>query len=452
MPEGYTIVAAGTPTGESAIAMVRLTGPDCAQLCAEAFNHPSPTPRMATYGTYRAKNGDILDKCVFTYFKEPASFTGEDMLEISTHGSPFIVQKIIQDLIARGCQPAEPGDFSRTGFLNGKMDLTQAEAIIDLIHARSGRALEAAHKQLDGSVGNAINELVEALLHLIAHLEAYIDFPDEDLPPENMDGPAKELSQLIRKIENLISTSEYTTLLHEGICTVIAGEPNAGKSSLLNALTGSERAIVSDQPGTTRDYIEDRLTIGPYLLRVVDTAGLHEAQSDIEGFGIEKAIEQVNKSDLLLLVVDASKPYPTLPDSVKERLQQGKALLVINKTDLIDEKTSYNSENPNIPSIQISALKKEGINRLRKKILEILESDIKVPNEQSVLVSARHAGALTIAKEALMEAQQKLTDNIFIELVANDLRAALEAMEQITGRIDNERMLDHLFSSFCIGK
>jgi len=452
MPEGYTIVAAGTPTGESAIAMVRLTGPDCEQLCAEAFGKPSPTPRLATYGTYRSKSGDVIDKCVFTYFKEPASFTGEDMLEISTHGSPFIVQKVIQDLIARGCQPAEPGDFSRTGFLNGKMDLTQAEAIIDLIHARSGRALEAAHKQLDGSIGNAVNELVETLLHLIAHLEAYIDFPDEDLPPENMDGPSKELSILIRKIENLISTSEYTTLLHEGICTVIAGEPNAGKSSLLNALTGSERAIVSDQPGTTRDYIEDRLTIGSYLLRVVDTAGLHEAQSDIECIGINKAIEQASKSDLLLLVVDASKPYPTLPEAVKERLLQGKALLVINKTDLIEEGIPYNSGKLNIPHIQISALKQEGINRLRNKILEILESDIKVPDEQSVLVSARHAGALEVAKKALMEAKQKLKENIFIELVANDLRASLEAMEQITGRIDNERMLDHLFSSFCIGK
>lgn len=452
MPEGYTAVAAATPTGESAIAMVRLSGPDCATLCRDLFGKASPKPRYACYGEYKNTSGDTLDKCVFTYFKGPASFTGEDMLEISTHGSPFIVQKMLQDLIARGCHAAEPGIFSRTAFINGKMDLTQAEAIIDLIRARSDRALEAAHKQLDGSVGNAVNSLVDALLHLIAHLEAYIDFPEDDLPPESSEGPVRELKALIQRVDALISTSQYSSLLHEGICTVIAGEPNAGKSSLLNALTGTERAIVSEEPGTTRDYIEDRLLVGPYLLRMVDTAGLHEAQSQIESIGIAKAMQQATAADLLLIVLDGTHPSPTLPPAIIERLHLGKALFIVNKSDLPQSEQALQQQFPEIPCVRISALQGSGLDELRKAIVGLLEANIIIPDENRVLVSARHAGALSEAKEALYEASRKLDQGIFLELVANDLRNALQAMEQITGRIDNERMLDHLFSAFCIGK
>lgn len=444
-------MASATPMGESALAIVRLSGSLCLQLCSECFNAPSPTPRRVTTGSYTDLSGVVLDQCVFVYYPHGASYTGEQLLEINTHGNPLIVQRVIEDLIARGCRSAEPGEFTRRAFLNGKMDLTQAEAVLDVIHARSERALVAAQRQLSGTLGKAVESLMNQLLQVTAGLEAYIDFPEEDLPEADEEGPRKALNTMVLAAQQLVATSRFKTILHEGARAVIAGLPNAGKSSLLNALLGEERAIVSPEPGTTRDYIEDRITVGSYLLRIVDTAGLREPGSMIEGLGIEKTISQVEKADIVLLVVDSSQPPPTLPNSVLQKLRDGRIIVVENKADL-GRNPSLADFLPDAPHCRISALNGDGLQELRNMVSTELEKGMLLPGPDEILVSARHAQALERMITELGNASSKLENDEPTELAAADLRAAAAALEQIVGKIDNERMLDQLFATFCIGK
>jgi len=445
-----TIVAPATATGEAALAVIRASGPLVPEL-AEAFLGPEAPARRAILRPYRDRGGRILDTLLYLYFPGAGSYTGEPVLELSPHGNPWLVRRILDDLIARGCRLAEPGEFTRRAFLNGKLDLTQSEAVINLIQARSDRALEAARKQLAGSVGRTIDALVEQLLSITAELEAYIDFPEEDLPPEDAGGPAARLKDLVLDMERLIATRTYTAMLHEGVKCVILGEPNVGKSSLLNALTGEERVIVSAEPGTTRDYVEERLRIGPYLLRIVDTAGLHEAASAIEEEGIHRSMEQIDSADLLLVVLDRTRPSPTLPDAVAGLLQANRALILENKADL-PATFDHTGFAPDCPHVALSATTGEGLDTLREAILHSLEDGLLIPDDQSVLISARHASALEEARNALDLARAKLRDALPSELVAADLRAALEAMRAILGHLDNEAVLDHLFQQFCIGK
>jgi len=304
MPGTDTIVALATPAGESAIAMIRVSGCLCPQLVENVFGAPPAKPRHATCGRYRDINNAVIDEVVYIYYADSASYTGQKMLEICGHGNPLIAQKMIEDLIERGCRMAEPGEFTRIAFLNGCMDLSQAEAVIDLIRARSDKAIEIAQKQLQGAVGKKVNELTDRLLSVIAWVEATIDFPEENLPPDDQPGPIRDLQNLCGAMERLISTSHYSSLLHNGIKVVITGPPNTGKSSLLNFLTGEERVIVSPEPGTTRDFIEANIMIGSYSMRIIDTAGLHSPDSDIERQGIEKTCEQVENADFHLVVIN----------------------------------------------------------------------------------------------------------------------------------------------------
>ena len=451
MPSKETIVALATPHGESAIALIRLSGPQSQELTGKIFNQEDTLPRHAYLGPYRDINGDELDTVVYTYYAEDASYTGEEILEISCHGNPFIVQKIIEDLIQRGCRVAEPGEFTRLAFLNGRMDLSQAEAVMDLIRARSDKALEAAKKQLSGSVRNKVNALCEGQVQVIAHFEAYIDFPEEDLPPEDLEGPVRDLTALKEDMERLITTSQYSTLLREGIKTVIVGLPNVGKSSLLNALTGEERAIVSDEPGTTRDYIEERITLDSYFLRVIDTAGLRESDSTLENLSIEKTREQLASADLKLLVIDSTAPSPLFPEDILRQLDNGRTLVLENKLDLPDSK-EHKEYLPASSHCRISALTGEGITEAEKVMVKILTTDIEVPTPDATIVSARHANALDEAKNHLYAAVEKIRRLNPTELIVSDLRESVDALSAITGKVDNEAILDMLFNSFCIGK
>ncbi len=445
-----TIVAPATASGEAALAVVRVSGPEVPALVEALFPAPLP-PRQAGLGSYRSLEGRILDTLVYVHYADGKSYTGEALLELSPHGNPWLVRKILDDLVARGCRLAEPGEFTRRAFLNGKLDLSQAEAVVQLIQARSERALEAARRQLAGSVGNTVNQLVDKLLQITAGLEAYIDFPEEDLPPEDQEGPAGQLRDLLGEMDHLMATRQYASLLHDGIKCVILGEPNVGKSSLLNALTGEERVIVSAEPGTTRDYVEERIHVGPYLLRVIDTAGLHEAASALEEQGIHRSLEQIRSADLLLVVLDSTRPSPALPETVLQLLRRQNSIIIENKTDL-SVSTSLAGFAPDCPHVRISASLHQGLEELRGTIRRTLEEGLVIPDENAVIVSARHAGALQDASECLRQARLKLADAEPAELVASDLRGAIEAMGRITGKIDPERVLDRLFSQFCIGK
>ena len=451
MPFDDTILALATPAGESAIAMVRLSGPLCKNLVSEVFNTHDINPRKATFSDFRDIGSKKIDEVIYVYFENDSSYTGEPMLEICCHGSPLIAQKIIEDFLKRGCRMAEPGEFTRTAFLNGKMDLSQAEAVIDLIQARSEKALTAAQKQLEGSVGKRINLLADNLLEIIASIEAYIDFPEEDLPVEDPDGSVKDLSRLKEEIDQLISTSQYSNLLHNGVKTVIVGPPNTGKSSLLNTLTGHERVIVTDQPGTTRDYVEENTFLGSYFVRLIDTAGLREPENDIEKLGIAKTREQIQTADFHLFVIDTTCESPTLSNDITTQFSPDKTIVVENKIDL-DESRTHSAFMPEMLHCRLSALTGDGIEDFKQTFVTNLEKDIFIPDENGVIVSARHADSLLQAKNCLGSALDNLSQHVPIELIASDLRVALDALGQITGKLDNEQILDNLFSRFCIGK
>ncbi len=448
-----TIAALATPVGTSAIAVVRASGPVCTTLARELIGK-DPAPRMAVHVDYRDRQGSLVDDVLVTFFQGPHSFTGEDSLEVSCHGNPFIAQRILEDFWRRGCRPAEPGEFTRRAFLNGRLDLSQAEAVMDLIHARSERALAAANQQLRGSLGRHLAELTDALLRLLARIEAYIDFPEEDLPTEDRATASRELDDVLRGTKRLLATRHYGEVLRDGLKTVIVGEPNAGKSSLLNRLVGRDRAIVSAQPGTTRDFLEEQLIVGPHCIRLIDTAGLNPDPEALEKLGMEKTLERVDEADLILLVLDGARPFPPLPAPVTDRLKEGRALAVINKCDLLKEPPS-----PSLPGspatitpVAISALTGEGVERLIELIVAQADRLGGELGAESVAINARHADALGRARDCLLAAQPKLEQEAPIELLASDLRGALDAFGEIGGRIDNERMLDHLFATFCIGK
>ncbi len=449
-----TIAALATPAGTAAIAVVRASGPACTMLAREIFGAHTPTlPRMAQHADYRDRHGALVDDVLGTFFQAPNSYTGEDALEISCHGNPFIAQKILEDLCARGCRLAEPGEFTQRAFLNGRLALDQAEAVMDLIHARSERALTAAQQQLRGALGRRMTALTDALLGALAQVEAYIDFPDEDLPLEDRGRVRAALEFILADTARLLATEHYGGLLRDGIKTVIVGEPNAGKSSLLNRLVGTERALVSPEPGTTRDFIEERLSAGPHWLRLTDTAGLNPTPAPLEARGIAKSLERAAAADLLLLVLDATRPTPPLPAALRDAMRRETTLVVLNKLDLLAPGAAAIAVPPDgFAAVAVSALTGMGMEVLLAEVVRRAETFRHDTGEDLVAINARHAHALTRAKTGLADALTKLATNAPVELLASDLRDVLDAYGEISGKVDNEQMLDRLFANFCIGK
>lgn len=444
------IAALATPVGTAALAVVRASGPSVEALTRGIFGE-LPAARVATHADYRDTRGKLLDDVVFTCFAAPNSYSGEDVVEVSCHGSPFIAQKILEDLFARGCRPAEAGEFTKRAFLNGRLDLSQAEAVMDLIRARSERALAAANQQLRGSLGRHMERLISELLAVLAHLEAYIDFPEEDLPPEDQQTALGSLERLLVSIRQLIATSHYGTVLRDGLRTVIVGEPNAGKSSLLNRLVGHERALVSPEPGTTRDYLEEGIALGAHYLRLIDTAGLNPTATALEERGIQKTFEQAATADLFLWVIDSTGPLPALPPSLAAAMTRANTLAVFNKSDL-PASTLPPPKSAGFTTIRVSALTGNGLDLLKSEIVRVAESFRLDVGDELIAINARHAVSLEAAILALESARDKMLDQSPIELTASDLREAIDCFGDISGRVDNERLLDQLFSRFCIGK
>ena len=447
-----TIAALATPAGTSALALLRISGPDTNRLATDLFGSPPP-PRVATHGDYLDRAGTVVDDVVATRYEGPHSYTGEDSLEISCHGSPFIARKILADLLARGCRPADPGEFTQRAFLNGRMDLSQAEAVMDVISARSDRALAAAQQVLRGALGRHLANLVDGLVGVLSTVEAHIDFPDEDLPGEDRSRLAAKVSAALRGAEQLLATERTGALLREGITTVILGEPNAGKSSLLNRIIGSDRAIVSAEPGTTRDFIEERVNVGPHGLRLVDTAGLNAHAAGIERLGIDKTLERAAGADLYLLVLDATRPTPPLPTEVQSCITVSNTIVVLNKADLLgDRGRPAAAAPPGFAVASVSALTGAGMEALLEELARLADGMQTTVGEERIAINVRHAHFLSLARDCLGAALKKIEGNGPAELLASDLRGALGALGEISGKVDNERMLDQLFASFCIGK
>ena len=452
MSANDSIVAAATPIGESAIAVIRVSGTHCSTLCKDALRVPYPTPRRSILAGYRDIEECLIDDVIFVFYEEQNSYTGEPSLEISSHGNPLITKKIIEDLVARGCRLAEPGEYTKRAFLSGRMDLTQAESVATLIKASSERALEVARIQLRGDLGKKISDLQSRLLDLQANLEAYIDFPEEDLPSEDIKGPSDALANLIAEVDHLSQSAGCAQLLEAGIRCLIVGSPNAGKSSLYNLLCGEQRAIVSEESGTTRDYLFSRIEIGPFMVEMIDTAGLCEGGSIVERLGIERTLQLSEEADCFLFVLDSTLPFPDSVGKVlAEKINAENCLIFENKIDL-DDSQDLNNFLPNFQHLRLSLQTCEGLGDCRTAIELMMQKLVPPPSDECMIVNARHAANLAISSDFLREAHRLLLEGLSIELSILEITSGIGALGEIVGKTNNEDMLDRLFHSFCIGK
>ncbi|PAW76650.1 MAG: tRNA uridine-5-carboxymethylaminomethyl(34) synthesis GTPase MnmE [Verrucomicrobia bacterium Tous-C9LFEB] len=440
-----TIIALSTPPGISALAIVRLSGPDVVVYTNALLAAPREwTPQHAVYVHLRDQ-GQLLDEAVATYWKGPHSFTGEDTMEISCHGNPLIAQNILQAFIHQGARPAEPGEFTQRAFLNGKLDLTQAEAVLDLIHASTERALVGAQAMKEGRLAEKLNQLRHQLIDLLAHLEAYIDFPEEDIEPETGETFLGRIDTMRQEVIALLQTAPLGRILREGITTAIVGAPNVGKSSLLNALLHESRAIVSATPGTTRDTIEAECNVRGFRLLLVDTAGQRETHDEIEAEGVRRAQSVAQRADLILHVFEAPHALTAFDAELQASLQDRLYLPVANKVDLGRHPDHQNA-------LAVSTRTSQGLAELEDAIEKRLIGSQRPADTGWLTINARQEAALHRAEEALGRAASGLTGGLAPELISIDLRAALNEIGQIVGLATNEDILDQLFKNFCIGK
>ena len=438
------IAAIATPPGVGALSVIRISGPQAHAVLQAATGRSAPLPpRMATLVHVRTATGEILDECMATCFYAPASFTGEDVAELTCHGGMLVTRRVLERLFACGARPAEPGEFSRRAFENGKIDLTAAEAIMDIINAGSDLALRAAQSQLSGAISRPVQAAIDALLTLAAHLEAYIDFPEEDISPQTTADMQETLSEVGTSLTQLVATADSGRLLREGVRTVIIGTPNAGKSSLLNRLLGFERAIVSPTPGTTRDTVEESFSAGGMLLRLIDTAGLRDSEDVLEQAGVERTRQALQSADLVLEVQDTTTPPSELPVNVPKNVPH---LTILNKCDLPEHSSRRHQS-----GIRISALTGIGISELHQAIASLFATQ-SGEADTTAAINTRHLHALRSALSSLHAAATGLAEHALPELIAVDLRAALDALGTITGKVDTEDLLSRIFSSFCLGK
>lgn len=454
-----TIAAIATAPGEAGIGIVRASGRDALTCARELFRRPegarlpeAPRTHHATYGyVVRPGTEEKLDECVLTYFAGPHSYTGEDVVELACHGSNLVLATLLNALIAAGARLAEPGEFTRRAFLHGRLDLAAAEAVIDVIRARTDAALRVATGQLSGRLSREIADLRHALITLLAEIEAAIDFPDDVEPPTDKELAARA-EQIRARAEALLRTADAGRLYREGAALVLAGRPNVGKSSLLNALLGEARAIVTDVPGTTRDVIEESLNLRGIPVRAIDTAGLRETTDTVESLGVERTRAQLAAADLVLWLLDASEGLTDRDREIAAELQNRRVVVVANKIDRGDTlPTGAVSPLPNAPLVRASALTGDGIPELETVIAEALLGGDLTPD--SVWVSnVRHQARLRTAVTALdraIEAAQAGFDQAAISL---DLKLAAEALGEITGETVTEETITQIFARFCVGK
>ncbi len=446
MQHESTILALATPLGTGALATLRMSGARAHEIFSICAGGKKLSPRMATFCRLYDTQGHVLDEVVATYFAAPASFTGEDVVEISCHGGMLVVRRLMERLLTSGARMAEAGEFSQRAFENGKLDLTQAEAIMDVIAAGSDLALRAAQNQLGGAISERVSELIDQLLHTLAHLEAYIDFPEEDISPESMESLSQGLTALRHGIQQLLSTADEGRLLREGVRTAIIGAPNAGKSSLLNCLLGFQRAIVSDIAGTTRDTIEERVNIGGLSLRLIDTAGIHESSDAIERAGMERSHQARQEADLVLHVIDGSMPASTLIDLPATRAAH---ILIINKCDEALHPDWKNK--PKQEAIHFSCRTEQGRAELEARITALFLQQERETDSYAA-INLRHRQALELAESHLQAAEVSIKAGDSPEFSSLELRDALEALGSIAGKVDTEELLGVIFSQFCLGK
>lgn len=437
-----TIAAIATPPGSGAIAVIRMSGPQ-ATAVLQACIGKQTEPRRATLAYVRDAQGRVVDEVVVTYFAAPASYTGEDVAELSCHGGMLVTRRVLERLLQCGARPAEPGEFTRRAFENGRMDLTRAEAVMDVINAGSDLALRAAQNQLHGAIFRKVESAVDRLISVAAHVEAYIDFPEEDIAPDTTQDLVEAVDGVCAELRLLLATADEGRLLREGIRTAIVGAPNVGKSSLLNMLLGYERAIVSDTAGTTRDTIEESVSLGGLRLRLIDTAGLHDSTDAIERAGMERSRRAGAEADLILEVADATLP-PARADLPQTTAQH---ILLLNKCDLPEHPEWQGAD-----ALRISCRTGQGHEALAAAITARFLHGNSGELDSLAAINTRHRYALQQALDYLAAARAGLLGGLSPELMDIDLRAALDALGSISGRVDTEDILTRVFATFCLGK
>jgi tRNA modification GTPase len=450
-----TIAAIATAQGRGGVGIVRISGP-LASRAAQAIIGREPTPRYAHYGPFNDDAGQVIDEGIALYFPGPNSFTGEDVLELQGHGGPVVMDMLLQRCLQLGSRLARPGEFSERAFLNDKLDLAQAEAIADLIEASSAQAARNAVRSLQGAFSSRVDYLTEKLIHLRIYVEAAIDFPEEEID-FLADGHVLNLLDNVREeLSTVLREAGQGALLRDGMTVVIAGRPNAGKSSLLNALAGREAAIVTDIAGTTRDILREHIHIDGMPLHVVDTAGLRDTEDKVEKIGVERALKAISEADRVLLVVDATAPeandpFALWPEFLELRPDPAKVTLIRNKADLSGDPIALETSADGHVTISLSAMAAgDGLELLRDHLKACMGYE--QTSESSFSARRRHLEALRHASAALEHGHAQLTLAGAGELLAEDLRQAQQALGEITGAFSSDDLLGRIFSSFCIGK
>ncbi len=450
-----TIAAISTPIGEGGIAIIRVSGPNAFTVGNRLFHSrdgrvsefPSHTLHFGTIG----RNGEVIDQVMLAVLRAPRTYTKEDTVEINCHGGILTARKILALCLQSGARLAEPGEFTKRAFLNGRLDLTQAEAVMDLIRAKSDRAHTAAVHELEGHLSKKIDQAREKLITILAHIEAHIDFPEEDIAPETRETLLRDTEAVLAFIQSLLATAREGKILREGISVAIVGRPNVGKSSLMNALIGSDRSIVTSVPGTTRDTIEETASISGIPFHLTDTAGIRKTRGAVEQIGVERSHKALDTSEIVLLVLDSSKPLSAADRELAERSREKNTVLILNKIDLPTRLRLPEDLAP-VDCVQVSATNGTGLDTLREKLMSLAYSGKIGTTGVDVAINERHYASLKLAYKYLTECIVLFKSNYQLELVAQQLRRSLNTIGEITGKTATEDILSKIFSTFCIGK
>ena len=452
-----TIAAISTPRGEGGIGIVRLSGDDSLNILEKIFK-PKSNKNIKEIKSYTINyghiyDGDILvDEVLVSIMKAPNTYTREDIIEINCHGGYLITEKVLELVLKNGAKIAEPGEFTRRAFLNGRLDLTQAEAVIDLIHGKTEKGISLSLNNLRGDLKEQIHYLKKILLDVAAHVNVVLDYPEEGVDEPIPDHLIKELHNVKDTITRLIESYDKGKMIKEGIKTAIVGKPNVGKSSLLNSILREERAIVTSIAGTTRDTIEEIINIKGIPLIMVDTAGIRETCDEVENIGVQKSKKVLKEADLVLFVMDSSRELSDEDKEIYDNIQSEKVIGILNKIDM-EKKLDVSNLSKVKKWIEISALENIGIDNLENEIYKfIISENIEDSSEKLIITNIRHKSALEKTKKAIENIFETIDMGYPMDLIAVDLNDALDSLSEVTGEISSEDLLDHIFSNFCVGK
>jgi tRNA modification GTPase len=457
--QGDTIAAIATPLGEAGIAVIRVSGPDAVAVVDRLYQGKTPLREAKSHTIHYGylvdpASGERLDEVLISVMKAPRTYTREDVVEVNCHGGLVVVRRVLQAILKHGARLAEPGEFTKRAFLNGRLDLSQAEAVIDLIRSKTDRARKIALKQVEGQLSKRINQLRQTLIETLAHIEVTIDYPEHDVQEVTQSLLRERCKQVRDEIGRLLETAEEGKILREGLKTTIIGLPNVGKSSLLNALIKENKAIVTDIPGTTRDVIEEYVNIKGIPLHLIDTAGIRETEDVVERIGVERSRQALEEADLILFVLNRAEPLRDEEVELLEKVREMNTILIVNKADLqpaldVDD---LRKKYPELPLIEISVKEGLGLDQLEQAIADFVYGGRLGEEDLTYVSNSRHIALLHEAQAALGDALVAIEEGMPVDLVQIDIQQAWEKLGEIVGETVSEALIDQLFSQFCLGK